>query len=72
MSMNIEFNRVTWYSKLGAIILFLFAVPILCFYIGEKYGLLIASEQPPFVITRVVYKNLPNPNMPSTTKVQSH
>lgn len=32
-----KWNEVTWYSKLGALILFLVVVPILCFYIGEKY-----------------------------------
>lgn len=35
--MSIEFNKVTWYSKLGAVILFLLVVPILTFYIGMKY-----------------------------------
>lgn len=35
--MNIEFNKVTWYSKFGAMILFLFVIPWLAFYIGEKY-----------------------------------
>lgn len=37
VSMRIEWNKVTWYSKLGAIILFIFIVPILCFYIGMRY-----------------------------------
>ena len=35
--MNIEFNKVTWYSKLGAIILFLLFLPMLTFYIGMQY-----------------------------------
>jgi hypothetical protein len=35
--MSIEFNKVTWYSKLGAVILFLLVVPVLTFYIGMKY-----------------------------------
>jgi len=35
--MSIEFNKVTWYSKLGAVILFLLVVPMLTFYIGMKY-----------------------------------
>jgi hypothetical protein len=35
--MSIKFNEVTWYSKLGAVILFLLVVPILTFYIGREY-----------------------------------
>lgn len=35
--MHIEFNKVTWYSKLGALILFILVIPALTFYIGRKY-----------------------------------
>ncbi len=35
--MSIKFNEVTWYSKLGAIILFILVVPCLTFYIGRQY-----------------------------------
>lgn len=35
--MQIEFNKVTWYSKWGAVILFLIVLPILTFYIGREY-----------------------------------
>jgi hypothetical protein len=35
--MSIKFNEVTWYSKLGAAILFLVIVPILLFYINREY-----------------------------------
>lgn len=42
--MKIEWNRVTWYSKLGAIILFFVVIPVLAFYIGEQYGLLEAGS----------------------------
>ncbi len=35
--MKIEWNKVTWYSKLGAILLFIFVVPIVTFYIGTQY-----------------------------------
>ncbi len=35
--MNIEWNRVTWYSKLLAVILFIGILPVLTFYIGSKY-----------------------------------
>ena len=33
----IEWNKVTWYSKWGAIIVFILVLPILTFYIGTKY-----------------------------------
>ncbi len=33
----IKWNEVTWYSRLGAIILFIGVVPALCFYIGTRY-----------------------------------
>ncbi len=35
--MQIHWNKVTWYSKLAAIILFIFIIPALTFYIGMKY-----------------------------------
>ncbi len=35
--MHIEFNKVTWYSKLGALILFIIVIPLLTFYFGMKY-----------------------------------
>jgi len=35
--MIIKWNEVTWYSKLGAVILFILVVPVLTFYIGRKY-----------------------------------
>lgn len=35
----IVFNKVTWYSKLAAVILFLLVVPALTFYIGTQYQL---------------------------------
>lgn len=34
---RIQWNEVTWYSKLGAIILFILVVPALTFYIGTEY-----------------------------------
>ena len=35
----IKWNKVTWYSKLGAIILFVGVLPALAFYIGTQYEL---------------------------------
>jgi len=33
----IQWNKVTWYSKLGAAALFIAVVPVLTFYIGMQY-----------------------------------
>jgi hypothetical protein len=35
----IQWHEVTWYSRWGAILLFLVIVPTLCFYIGVQYEL---------------------------------
>ncbi len=37
--MNIQFNVVTWYSKLLSIIFFIAVLPALTFYIGRQYEL---------------------------------
>jgi len=34
---GIEWNRVTWYSRLWAIFVFLLVVPVVAFYIGTQY-----------------------------------
>jgi hypothetical protein len=35
--MSIQFNKVTWYSRLLALILFLGIIPLIAFYIGTQY-----------------------------------
>ncbi len=45
--MEIKWHEVTWYSKLGAIILFLVVVPVLCFYIGMQYQAVVDSSYVP-------------------------
>lgn len=35
--MHIEFNKVTWYSKLGALIVFIVVLPAITFYFGMEY-----------------------------------
>jgi hypothetical protein len=35
--MRIEWNHVTWYSKLGAVIFFLAILPVITFFIGSEY-----------------------------------
>ena len=42
----IKWNEVTWYSKLGAIILFLIVVPVFCFYIGTQYQEIAGASMP--------------------------
>ena len=41
----IKFNEVTWYSRLGAIILFVGVVPASVFYIGVEYGRFMQLEE---------------------------
>lgn len=48
----IKWNEVTWYSRLGALILFLAVVPALCFYIGTQYELTVFDTVP--TLTHVV------------------
>lgn len=35
---RIQFNKVTWYSKLASVIILLLALPVLTFYIGNVYS----------------------------------
>lgn len=42
---EIKWNEVTWYSRLGAIMLFLVVVPTLSFYIGMQYGALLETNR---------------------------
>ncbi len=41
----IKFNEVTWYSRFGAIILFLGVIPATVFYVGVEYGRFIQLEE---------------------------
>ena len=43
---NIEYNRVTWYSKLLAIIVFLLIIPAVSFYLGRKYQETVSTVNP--------------------------
>ncbi len=36
-SQSIEWNRITWYSRLWAIFVFLLVIPVVSFYIGTQY-----------------------------------
>jgi hypothetical protein len=36
---KLEWNKVTWYSRMGAILLFLGVLPSISFYIGTQYEL---------------------------------
>lgn len=41
----IKFNEVTWYSRLGAIILFIGVIPATVFYVGVQYGRFMQMEE---------------------------
>lgn len=47
----IEWNKLTWYSKLASIIFFLGVFPILTFYIGMQYQRTLDVVNNPVVIT---------------------
>ena len=47
--MNIEWNKVTWYSKLAAVIFFLGVLPVLTFYIGTQYGEVLTIYENPII-----------------------
>jgi hypothetical protein len=50
--MKIEWNKVTWYSKLLALALFV-ALPFIGFYYGMQYGKIVGamSQVPPMIAT---------------------
>ncbi len=52
--MNIKLNKITWYSKLAAIIFFIGILPIVTFYLGKEYGEIIAGENVPTFISAEV------------------
>jgi|GEM_PF-3991617 len=35
--MSIELNKVTWYSRVAAVILFIIIFPVFAFYFGYKF-----------------------------------
>ncbi len=37
IEVEIEWNKVTWYSRLLALVLFLGVIPAIAFYIGVEY-----------------------------------
>lgn len=50
--MNIQYNEVTWYSKLAAGILFIILLPALSFYIGKEYGEVKALVDSPAYVSK--------------------
>lgn len=48
--MKIEYTKVTWYSKLLALILFI-GLPFLGFYLGSKYEKLVVAAEPSQIVT---------------------
>lgn len=41
----IKFNEVTWYSKLAAILFFMGVLPLVTFYLGVQYGIVIEQKR---------------------------
>jgi len=37
MTLNLQWKKITWYSRLATLIVFLGLVPILCFYVGMQF-----------------------------------
>jgi hypothetical protein len=52
-SSGIKWNEMTWYSRLGAIILFVGVVPALCFYIGMQYEITRLVLTPPIILQNI-------------------
>lgn len=58
MERGIKWNEVTWYSRLGAIVLFIGIIPALFFYIGTQYELLQQSaSSSPMIVTQGTSSN---------------
>jgi len=67
---RVRWNEVTWYSKLGAIIVFLGVIPALSFYFGAQYQAIqdtllsakvaVLPSPPNYQITPVAGKELPS------------
>lgn len=70
--MNIEWNKVTWYSKLAAIVIFIGIFPALTFYIGKQYGEVgILSNEPVYNSPDISHVNLNADSSPRVTETTS-
>lgn len=67
---TIEWNKVTWYSKLLAIILFIAVIPVWTFYLGTQYGEIVILNSFVFNNIPVVPGNLQH-RIPSQMQVQT-
>ncbi len=56
---NVEWNRVTWYSKLLAIVIFIGVIPTLTFYIGMKYQEAVDANDETNILTLISSTNSP-------------
>lgn len=66
----IKWNEVTWYSRLGAIILFIGVVPVLSFCIGVEYESVLASQEQNKAIVSVSATYPPSiPPLASSTQI---
>jgi len=64
---GIKWHEVTWYSKLGALILFLGVVPALSFYIGIQYQLTRENISGPIGSTTGIQTSKNKQNLASAT-----
>ena len=68
--MSIQWNIVTWYSKLLAVIFFIGVLPVLTFYIGTQYQGVIDAPAPITYTNSIKPKHgnvcIPASNSPST------
>jgi hypothetical protein len=65
--MNIKWNEVTWYSKLGAVIFFLGFLPILTFYMGMRYQEVLNTSS--FVVVEPIFQHISDSESLSQSKI---
>jgi hypothetical protein len=64
---RVRWNQVTWYSKLGAIVVFLGVIPALCFYIGMQYQVVIKeTDISPIASPSVIKNDIRQPQVAET------
>jgi hypothetical protein len=63
----IHFNKVTWYSKLAAVILFVLTFSV-AFCLGQKYGSLTAQPYPVYYVIKPTTPSTPAPEIKLNVK----
>lgn len=62
----IEFNKVTWYSRLGALVLFIGVIPAVAFYLGMQYEAVMEEST---TLPQLVVKTAPEKPIATATYV---